>query len=93
MHDVARAFNMRAHSIEDDPDSIKNALSNVFEQPMLLNIETHRKFWHSGAGIDDENIFDRYLDQMNMIGTPANKIHKETKDKVEQLWQKQLDKQ
>ena len=93
MDDVARAFNMKAHSIEDDPDAINSALSGVFEQPMLLNIGTHRKFWHSGAGIDDENIFDRYLDQMSILGPPANEIHKETKDKVEKLWQKQLDKQ
>tara|TARA_R100001509_G_C4884677_1_gene221602 strand:- start:570 stop:1415 length:846 start_codon:yes stop_codon:yes gene_type:complete len=90
MDDVARAFNMRAHSIEDDPDVIKSALSGVFEQPMLLNIGTHRKFWHSGAGIDDESIFDRYLDQMSILGPLANEIHKETKDKVEKLWEKQL---
>ena len=27
---------------------------------MLLNINTNRLFWHSGAGIDSDKIFDRY---------------------------------
>lgn len=93
MDDVAKAFKMQAYSIEDEPDSIRNALSGVFEGPLLLNIGTHRKFWHSGAGIDDENIFDRYLEQMKVLGSEAIQIHQETKNKVEQIWQRQLDKQ
>lgn len=93
MDDVARAFNMRAQGIEDDPDAIRDALSGVFKGPLLLNIGTHRKFWHSGAGIDDENIFDRYLEQMKLLGPEAIQIHEETKSKVEQIWQRQLDKQ
>jgi len=93
MDDVAKAFKMQAYSIEDEPDSIRDALSGVFEGPLLLNIGTHRKFWHSGAGIDDENIFDRYLEQMKLLGSEAIQIHQETKNKVEQIWQRQLDKQ
>lgn len=93
MHSVANAFNMLGMDIDDDPTQIKYSLQNVFNAPMLLNIRTHRKFWHSGAGIDDENIFDRYQQQMDIIGNEAEQIHTETKKYVEQMWQKQLEKQ
>ena len=93
MHDVAKAFKMSGHNISDDPDDIKNHLMGVFDKPMLLNINTHRKFWHSGAGIDDENIFDRYEDEMKNLGDEAKLIHTETKLKIEEAWKKQLDKQ
>tara|TARA_Y100000592_G_scaffold781_1_gene1267 strand:+ start:17182 stop:18015 length:834 start_codon:yes stop_codon:yes gene_type:complete len=93
MHDVAKAFNMAGFDIDDDPNQIKYSLQNVFNAPMLLNIRTHRKFWHSGAGIDDENIFDRYNEQMSILGAEAEQIHAETKKYVEEVWQKQLDKQ
>jgi len=93
MHNVAEAFNMQGLDIEDDPAQIKQALVSVFEKPMLVNINTHRKFWHSGAGIDDENIFDRYQEQMDILGHEASQIHEQTKQMVEQIWQKQLEKQ
>ena len=93
MHDVAKAFNMSGYNISDDPDDIKNHLMGVFDKPMLLNINTNRKFWHSGAGIDDENIFDRYENEMKNLGDQAEHIHTETKTKVEEAWKKQLDKQ
>ncbi len=93
MHNVAKAFNMRSYSIQDDPCSIRDCLVTAFNGPMLLNIGTHRKFWHSGAGIDDENIFDRYMEEMKLLGPDASLIHEKTKDKVEKLWRKQLDKQ
>ena len=91
--DVAKAFKMRAHDISDDPLEIRAALDGVFDGPLLLNINTHRKFWHSGAGIDDENIFDRYEDEMKKLGPEAEKIHQETKEEVARLWQLQLEKQ
>ena len=93
MDDVAKAFGMKGIQTSDNPLEIKECLENVFEGPMLLNINTHRKFWHSGAGIDDPNTFDRYEHEMSGLGKIAQKIHNETKEKVEQLWQKQLDKQ
>ena len=91
MPDVARAFNMRGLGIHDDPLEIQGALKNVFDGPLLLNINTHRRFWHSGAGIDDENIFDRYEEEKKSLGEIAIKIHEETKKEVAQLWQKQLE--
>ena len=93
MDDVARAFNMSSSNISDDPMEIRSSLQGVFDKPMLLNINTHRKFWHSGAGIDDENIFDRYNLEMSVLGPVAEQIHLQTKQKVEKQWQLQLEKQ
>ena len=93
MQNVAKAFNMRAYSIQDEPHSIRDSLAGAFDGPMLLNIGTHRKFWHYGAGIDNEDIFDRYMEEMKLLGPKALLIHEETKNKVEKLWQKQLEKQ
>mgnify|MGYP003138951966 CR=1 FL=1 len=93
MHDVAKSFNMKAYNISDDPNDIKNYMYGVFKGPMLLNINTHRKFWHSGAGIDDENIFDRYEVEKRLLGPEADKIHENTKKLVEAAWQKQLETQ
>lgn len=93
MDDVARAFNMRALDIDDDPIEIKNALEGVFDDPMLLNINTHRKFWHAGAGQDDKNIFDRYQVEMDWLGEEAEKIHEFYKKEVYEIWQRQLETQ
>jgi len=93
MHEVAAAFNMQGYNVSDDPKHISLCLEKAFKTPMLINVNTHRKFWHSGAGIDDENIFDRYEEQMKLIGAEAEQIHLKTKEMVEKAWQKQLEKQ
>ena len=93
MHDVARAFGMPAENIEDDPSVIRKALSGAFSGPKLLNVNTHRKFWHSGAGIDDENTFDRYENEMSLIGPEANKIHEQAQKEVQTAWKQLLEKQ
>ena len=91
MADVAKAFNMTGIQIDDDPLAIKTALTHVFEGPMLINVNTHRKFWHSGAGIDDENTFDRYKEEMEWFGAYGKKIHEYYKQKVESKWKQQLE--
>ena len=91
MDDVAKGFGVESYNISDNPNDIKKHLNNVFQKPMLLNINTIRKYWHAGAGIDDENVFDRYKDEMNSLGIEAELIHKENKKIVEDLWQRQLE--
>ena len=91
MPDVAEAFNMKGLEITDDPLEIREALDDVFDGPMLLNINTHRKWWHSGAGIDDENTFDRYQVEMNALGDQAIMIDSQFKQKIDKIWQKQLE--
>ena len=90
---VSRAFGLTAHNLNDNPNEIRNAVADVFSEPMLLNINTHRKFWHSGAGIDDENTFDRYANEMDVLGDPAIEIDQRAREKVQRAWQIQLEKQ
>jgi pyruvate dehydrogenase E1 component alpha subunit len=90
MDDVAKAFKMPGYNIEDNPENIKEFLNNVFEGPMLLNIKTNRKYWHSGAGQDGDN-FDRYENEMKEIGDKAIQIDLENKQLIETLWQQQLE--
>jgi TPP-dependent pyruvate/acetoin dehydrogenase alpha subunit len=53
IHDVASSMGIESHNISDDPEDILSKLSNYqFDRPMLLNINTERMFWHSGAGSD-----------------------------------------
>ncbi len=92
MVDVAKAFGMQAFEVEDDPLLLKEKLNGVFEGPLLLNVLTHRKFWHSGAGIDDENTFDRYEFEKNSLGSEAEQIHEKIKSEVNEIWQRQLEK-
>ena len=93
MHDVAKSFKMKGYDIDDDPKSIRKYSKFFFKEPMLLNINTHRLFWHSGAGIDSDKIFDRYKSLKNFFGKKAiefdNKINKE----MSKIWAKTLDQQ
>jgi TPP-dependent pyruvate/acetoin dehydrogenase alpha subunit len=92
IHEVARGFGMRAFNITDNPEIIREHLDGVFTSPLLLNINTIRKYWHSGAGNDDENAFDRYEEEMKTI-EDGKEIHEEYKNKVNKIWQSQLEKQ
>jgi pyruvate dehydrogenase E1 component alpha subunit len=91
MSDVAQAFKMPGHNIDDNPESILSVLSTYsFDKPMLLNINTTRKYWHSGAGQDGDN-FDRYENERSSLGEEANQIDLENKQLVEKLWKQQLE--
>lgn len=91
MDKVALGFNMKASNIGDDPLVIEAFLKDYnFKHPMLLNINTHRKYWHSGAG-QDGNEFDRYENELKSLGDEGKKIDKENKFFVEKLWQQQLE--
>lgn len=93
MDAVAQSFNITACQVSDDPIELREKLNNAFSKPMLLNVNTHRLFWHAGAGRDSEETFDRYKYEMESIGSQAEDIHFETKNFVEETWQKQLEKQ
>ena len=94
MDDVAKGFGVDAYNISDNPYEIPMYLKlGVFEKPMLLNINTIRKYWHAGAGIDDPDVFDRYEHEMENLGDKAKHLHEANKRLVTELWEKQLEKQ
>lgn len=91
MDDVAKGFNMKASSLNDNPLVIEMFLKNYnFEYPMLLNINTTRKYWHAGAGKDDDYT-TQYEKELKSLGEEAQKIDEENKLLVEKLWQQQLE--
>lgn len=91
MDDVAKAFNMDAWNVKDDPTALYEILKDYnFDKPMLLNINTIRKYWHAGAGSDGD-YFDRYENEMKILGEEAKIIDLESKELAEKLWQQQLE--
>ena len=91
MDKIALGFRMEAANINDDPLVIEAFLKDYnFEYPMLLNIKTHRKYWHSGAG-QDGNEFDRYEKELKSLGDEGKKIDEYNKLFIEKLWQQQLE--
>ena len=92
IHDVANGMKVKSFNISDDPMVIHKYLENSFDEPMLLNINTIRKFWHAGAGTDGEN-FDRYEDEMKFFGDEGKQIDEYNKNLVLEAWVKQLGKQ
>jgi hypothetical protein len=65
-------------------------MMNVFKKPLLLNINTVRKYWHSGAGIDGD-YFDRYEWLKKSLQINTSIIDAKNKNKVEALWQSRLE--
>ena len=89
--EVAKAFKIEAHDVNDEPKQIFKALSkNIFKQPQLINIHTNRFYWHSGAGKDNYQIFDRLNNEIKLLGLSAKSIDQQIKQKVKNLWEKNL---
>ena len=93
MHDVARSFKMKGFNLKDSPREIEKYKKFFFKEPMLLNINTNRMFWHAGAGKDSDKTFDRYLKEKKILGKEAEKIDKKFNSMVKKLWEKHLKKQ
>ncbi len=93
IHSVAKSFKMKAFNISDNPLEIKKKSKYFFREPILLNINTNRLFWHSGAGIDSDKTFDRYKSLRKIFGAQGNTIHNKAKEKIDILWKKMLERQ
>ena len=93
MEDVAKSFKMDAYTVDDDPLSLLQYSKNFFNKPCLLNVKTHRIYWHAGAGKDSDDTFDRYYHEKKKLGEPANEFDQKIKKEMEYLWKKQLEKQ
>ncbi|MEK7121325.1 MAG: thiamine pyrophosphate-dependent enzyme [Patescibacteria group bacterium] len=92
----AKAKGMPAEEITDDPwlimakvEKFKNHL------PALLNVCVCRELWHAGTGIDgppEWNRFDLTKKELTALGWDKDiqEIEADTKNYVEQEWEKQL---
>ena len=83
---------MKGFNLDDNPKNIYKYSKYFFKEPCLLNINTNRIYWHSGAGKDSEKTFDRYKFEKKKLGHPADLIDLKTKKLIKQLWQKHLEK-
>ena len=93
MSEVAKSFKMNGHQLDDDPKNIYKFKERLFKKPMLLNINTHRLFWHAGAGQDSLNTFDRYRIIKKKLGDLGNRIDQENFIRINKLWKKHSEKQ
>ena len=88
---VAKAFNLESYDCKDDPINIFKLLSNYkFNKPLIMNIHTNRLYWHSGAGVDDHNIFDRLKDELKKLGQDGEKIYEQSFKRIEKIF-KEID--
>lgn len=95
--DVAAALKMPAVDITDDPWLIafqtKELVKNL---PAFINCRTCRHLWHAGAGIDGPPEWDRLAllkETLMALGIDYKDTENQTKLYVENLWEKQLQKQ
>jgi hypothetical protein len=87
MTDLAKGFRMDAYELNDDPNEIFRILPSSITKPLLLNINTNRLFWHAGAGIDSDKIFDRHKDfELELAKLEALEINENAKSKVRKSW-------
>ena len=91
---LAEAFNIEAFDTKDDPLKIIKKMGNYdFKKPRLINIRTNRLYWHSGAGIDKNNVFDRLKSEEKILGKNAEIFYKKVNNKITKSWQNILEKQ
>ena len=88
MHDVAKSFKMKGFNISDNPKEIIKYEKFFFKEPTLLNINTNRLFWHSGAGVDSDKIFDRYKSLFKIFGEKSINFDNKTKIQMKSKWKK-----
>jgi TPP-dependent pyruvate/acetoin dehydrogenase alpha subunit len=87
--DVAKAFRVDSFDVKDDPLLVYKLLKkNIFKKPTLINIHTNRLFWHAGAGVDNQKVFDRHLVLKKYLGKKADLVDQIIKNKIKELWQK-----
>ena len=92
MHTFAKSVNVDGYNISDDPIEIYNNLSEYdFKSPRLLNINTTRLFWHSGAGKDSYERLDRYDKIKKELGSVGDDIYTTTKESLDTIWKQRLE--
>jgi TPP-dependent pyruvate/acetoin dehydrogenase alpha subunit len=86
---VANAFDIESYDIKDDPKNIYKILKDYeFKKPMVVNIRTNRLYWHSGAGIDNQNVFDRLKYEISLLGKEGLTIYEKAYKKIQSIFLK-----
>ena len=95
--EVAEAFKIPSVDITDDPwlifDNTKKLCNNL---PALINCRTCRHFWHTGVGIDGPPKWDRFglvKQELKRLNIDYSQTENQAKQYVDNLWQKQLQRQ
>ncbi len=92
INNVAKSFNIESADVNDNPLNIYKSLKNYkFKKPFLINVRTNRLYWHSGAGKDRKNVFDRLEDEKRKLGRKALEIYLKNNLKINNLWKKLLE--
>ncbi|TRZ83790.1 hypothetical protein D4R86_00200 [bacterium] len=97
--DAIKAIGMSSIDITDDPWLISYYVEQFSKNlPGFINCRTCRHYWHAGIGIDSEPKWDRLKTikkqfLSNGFKKDIEKIENETKQSIEKLWKKHLEKQ
>lgn len=93
IEDVARGFGLPSGSCSDDPDTLYSSIPSITNWPSLINVRTTRLRWHSGAGVDDPNAFDRHHEVAKQISKypqhykeSINYFDMKSKTTVREVW-------
>lgn len=94
MVDIAAALKIPAVDITDDPWLILHHTQELTKNlPAFINCRTCRHFWHAGVGIDGPPEWDRFAlvkKELEVLGIDYRNTENQTKENVEDLWEKQL---
>ncbi len=90
--DVATGFGLVARDVTDNPIQLYGALPNQSSWPALVNVRTTRLRWHSGAGIDNPNSFDRHKEVGQSFGEKSytNSVQQKYESLVRSVWKKHV---
>ena len=86
-----QTFNIEADT-KDNHKILKIMSKYNFNYPRLINIRTNRLYWHSGAGVDKENIFDRLKSEEKILGRNAELYYKNINKTISKSWKSILEK-
>lgn len=97
MADVASALKIPSVDITDDPWLIAEHTKNLSRDlPAFINVRTCRHFWHTGTGVDGPPEWDRLSlvkEELEKLGIDYKDTEDKTRQYVEDLWERQLQKQ
>jgi len=89
-HEVAKSFGLKSYNCNDSIEELSQVCENAKHNlPALINVNTNRRVWHAGGGVDDYHGEDRL--ELELKANPLSNIN-DIKLEVENLWDSQLQK-